>query len=614
MASTAMQAAAREALLQQRTPGGYWEGHLSSSALSTATAVVALALYTRESCDPDSTDAALVRKGIEWLTQQQNPDGGWGDTDRSVSNISTTALAWGALAFAPTNDAVAAAESRAETWLMKTVGSLDRGILSRAIVARYGKDRTFSVPILTLCALAGRFGPGPAAWRVIPQLPFELAVLPRWFFRMIALPVVSYALPALIALGLARHRRCPSRNLLTRTIRNIATARALRVLARLQPPHGGFLEATPLTSFVTMSLVAAGEADHPVAHRATHFLRQSVRNDGSWPIDTNLATWVTTLSVQALNAGGSICDYLDGRSRAALRAWLLSQQTREIHAYTGTAPGAWSWTHLPGGVPDADDTAGALLALRALDPDDQTRAAAARAVQWLLNLQNRDGGMPTFCRGWGALPFDRSGADLTAHAIRAWLAWRSDLDLPLQRRVDRAVDTGIGYLTREQRADGAFLPLWFGNQHASDDGNPVYGTSRVLLALRAVRNSTALGVETPMRRAAEWLLRTQNADGGWGGDQDTPSSIEESALAASALAACAGDPRAHAAARGGIEWITRATHGCTIWPSSPVGLYFARLWYYERLYPLVWAIDALERIASVALMEESPLVEERAHE
>ena len=71
-------------------------------------------------------------------------------------------------------------------------------------------------------------------------------------------------------------------------------------LTTLQPGNGGFLEATPLTSFVTMSLASMGEAQHPVAQRGVGFLRASVRPDGSWPIDTNLATWGTTLAVRAL--------------------------------------------------------------------------------------------------------------------------------------------------------------------------------------------------------------------------------------------------------------------------------------------------------------------------
>src|SRR4029077_8232431 len=132
------------------------------------------------------------------------------------------------------------------------------------------------------------------------------------------------------------------------------------------------------------------------------------RADGSWPIDTNLATWVTTLAVNALGQHETQNSKLETR----IRPWLLNQQYRTIHPYTRAAPGGWAWTDLPGGVPDADDTAGALLALRRLgEPDEQTRAATLAGARWLLGLQNRDGGIPTFCRGWGALPFDRSSAD-----------------------------------------------------------------------------------------------------------------------------------------------------------------------------------------------------------
>ena len=107
--------------------------------------------------------------------------------------------------------------------------------------------------------------------------------------------------------------------------------------------------------------------------------------------------------------------------------WLLACQHRQVHPFTGAAPGGWGWTDLSGAVPDADDTPGALLALAAwrdapsCSAADRARidAAAAAGIGWLLDLQNRDGGWPTFCRGWGQLPFDRSGADLTAHALRA---------------------------------------------------------------------------------------------------------------------------------------------------------------------------------------------------
>ena len=588
--------AARQALMEERTPAGHWEGRLSSSALSTATAVVALALFLRGRPSESSGDADLVQRGIGWLLDHQNRDGGWGDTDRSASNISTTALGWAALAFAGRSGAVAAAEGRAEAWLINTGGGLDPSRLAKAIVARYGRDRTFSVPILTMCALAGRMSSDPDAWRLIPQLPFELAVIPRRFFTVISLPVVSYALPALIAMGLVRHHHRPSGNPIARTIREASASRSLRVLDSLQPSTGGFLEATPLTSFVAMSLIGAGHANHHVVQRALDFLRRSVRDDGSWPIDTNLATWVTTLSVQALNASGRLTDHLDEPARAAVRDWLLAQQTRDEHPYTAAAPGAWSWTNLPGGVPDADDTPGALLALRDLAPDAETRHAAARGVRWLLDLQNRDGGIPTFCRGWGALPFDRSGADLTAHAVRAWLAWRSDLEPRLQARLDKALGRAIAYLAGAQRTDGAFVPLWFGNQHVTGEENPTYGTSRVLLALRAARGRTPRDVDAVVSRAIRWLVNAQNPDGGWGGDVGAPSSIEETALATSGLAGCADHEDASSAAGRGAAWLARATRQGTSFPASPIGLYFAKLWYYERLYPIILVAEALERL------------------
>src|SRR5262249_50079555 len=93
------------------------------------------------------------------------------------------------------------------------------------------------------------------------------------------------------------------------------------------------------------------------------------------------------------------------------------QQTKEVHPYTGAAPGAWGWSHLPGSVPDCDDTPGAMLALLSTGAH-WDRWGHAR--NWVKGLQNRDGGWPTFCRGWGKLPFDRSGTVLTAPSMRAF--------------------------------------------------------------------------------------------------------------------------------------------------------------------------------------------------
>ena len=61
--------------------------------------------------------------------------------------------------------------------------------MRQAIADRYGKDRTFSVPILTMLSLAGRLGADP--WRLVPQLPFELAACPHRWFQWLRLPVGS---------------------------------------------------------------------------------------------------------------------------------------------------------------------------------------------------------------------------------------------------------------------------------------------------------------------------------------------------------------------------------------------------------------------------------------
>src|SRR5207244_6205345 len=91
---------ARQKLLEARVAAGHWEGHLSSSALSTATAVCALEIARRHRDDAPMSLAALVKAGLQWLAQHQNGDGGFGDTPDSPSNISTTTLCWASLALA----------------------------------------------------------------------------------------------------------------------------------------------------------------------------------------------------------------------------------------------------------------------------------------------------------------------------------------------------------------------------------------------------------------------------------------------------------------------------------------------------------------------------------
>ena len=340
-----------------------------------------------------------------------------------------------------------------------------------------------------------------------------------------------------------------------------------------------------------MALCSAGAGEGEVVREALDFLRRSGREDGSWPIDTNLATWGTTLSVKAL--GG---DLPEG-SRAAVRSWLLGQQYKVQHAYCMSAPGGWAWTDLPGGVPDGDDTAGALLALRELSPTGNAddAAAAQAGAQWLMGLQNSDGGVPTFCTGWGALPFDRSAPDLTAHALAAWQAWRGgravDFAVPMQR--------AVAWLGKTQRSDGAWVPLWFGSEHETDEGNPVYGTAAVLKYLCRLSAEEFPGLRDVRRKAADYLIGVQHPDGKWsGGVGGGPGSIEETAAAMEALVAYArtGEGHQNTPIERGATALLNLTEEGTVFPVAPIGLYFARLWYYEKLYPLIAAVSAFRAL------------------
>lgn len=574
----------RRALLAARTPEGIWCGHLSSSPLATAVAVFALHQVDPEHHYND------IDSGLKWLAASQQSDGSWGDAERlDPGNLSTTLLCY-AVFCAIGRAAFAEVVEKAETWIRRQTGDLSAERICDAVYQVYGRDRTFAVPILTMCAIAGVLGPD--GWRFVKPLPFELAALPRGLFRRLKLSVVSYALPALIAIGQVKFQFDRPANPAARFLRSLLKAPTLNRLQAIQPSNGGFLEATPLTSFVVMSLAAMGQKTHPVVNRGVEFIRQSMRPDGSWPIDTNLSTWMTSLAMAALSCGEGEST-LSWRQEQSIWNWYRAQQFQGVHPYTGARPGGWSWTNLPGGVPDADDTAGALIALHTLGVrGEATRPAVKAGIEWLLELQNSDGGIPTFCRGWGRLEFDRSCPDITAHALTAWQSWQNETaDAALHKKMQQAIDRAVHYLAGVQRPDGAWLPLWFGNPASAAKTNPVYGTAKVLGALHLLAERP--DCKAMADRAAAFLLDAQNADAGWGSQQGAVSTIEETALAIHALAA-AESPAAKEPLQRGLLWLAEHTQRGTVFPAAPIGLYFAKLWYAEELYPVIFSLQALQ--------------------
>jgi squalene-hopene/tetraprenyl-beta-curcumene cyclase len=237
--------------------------------------------------------------------------------------------------------------------------------------------------------------------------------------------------------------------------------------------------------------------------------------------------------------------------------------------------------------------------LIALNHEDQeiVREPILSGCDWLGQLQNRDGGFPTFSRGWGKLPFDRSCADLTGHVILAMSKTVHVFGNLMSRKqhsdIKKSLVKAIIYLEKQQKPTGFWLPLWFGNQLTADYANPVYGTARVTAYLNESLN-TQLGSEYSVilklmiDRGCSYLTSVQNLDGSWGGAKNIPGSIEETALAITALVPNGFQEECTL----GMNWLAEKTKSDGI-VAAPIGLYFASLWYDEELYPLTTYLDCL---------------------
>jgi squalene-hopene/tetraprenyl-beta-curcumene cyclase len=196
--------------------------------------------------------------------------------------------------------------------------------------------------------------------------------------------------------------------------------------------------------------------------------------------------------------------------------WLLTKEVRRKGDWSvkrpNTEPSGWYFEFANEFYPDIDDTAMVLLALkhaRASSAKDHD-ACVQRALKWLLDMQSRDGGWAAFDvdNNWEPLsnvPFADHNAmlDPTCPDITGRV-----LEALCEQGAPRehpAVRRAIDYLMRSQEADGSWYGRW--------GVNYVYGT---FLALRGLRAAGVSDREAQVLRAGEWLRSIQNADGGWG--------------------------------------------------------------------------------------------------
>ncbi len=577
-------------LLNELNSNGFWTGELSSSALGVAVAVAALHFYNAHE------NKTEIENGYNWLKNNINTDGSFGDTPESPGNISTSLLVYAALnLYSDIDKSLQNLQSKIEVYLRQNDIDIHSDKVAETILAHYKTDYTFSVPILTMSALCGI--PKEKGFKKIPQLPFELALLPQKFYRLLNLSVVSYAIPALIAVGIVILKNKKSGNF-AKWIRKGAERKTLKILQNSMPQSGGFLEAIPLTAFVSLSLINAGHKELEVVKKGIGFLKRTQRKDGGWPIDVDLSTWITTLSIKAL--GSKKNEVLSTEQQNKLTQHLQTIQNKTVHPFNETSPGGWGWTNYSGSVPDADDTPGAMLALLLLNSPSEIKNEVLAGANWLIKLQNADGGFPTFSKGWGKLPFDQSCADLTGHCFLALAkvmdTFKNEISSIQTRKLSQSINKAAIYLQKHQQEEGSWLPLWFGNQHTKTHKNPVYGTARVLTylndALPCLSSNSELleKIESQISVGEKYLIKVQNADGSWGGASSIPGTIEETALAVSALSNKGYDKLC----KHGLNWLDNEfnTNGLK---AAPIGLYFASLWYDEKMYPLTAYLEAVTR-------------------
>ncbi len=612
--------AATRALGAEQQADGHWVYELEADVTIPAEYIL-LRHFLGE-----PVDAALEAKIATYLRRRQSPvHHGWPLYHDGGFDVSATIKAYFAL---------------------KMIGDPpDAPHMARARAAVLAAGGAEAGNVFTRIQLA-LFGAGP--WAVVPTIPPELILAPRWF--PVHLSRMSYwartvVVPLLVLCALKPRARNP----LGFRVDELYSGRPARLSSQADHVHKGwqlFFDALdvvlkrgdgwwpkrlrakaiqrceqwvtqrlngqdglgaiyPAMANSVMMYHALGcPPDHPDFAAARDSVERLliVKGDEVYCQPCVSPVWDTALAAHAMLEVGSQ-DAL-GRANRALD-WLRPRQVLDVAGdwadrRPDVRPGGWAFQYDNDYYPDLDDTAVVVMAMdRAAGISDGGNSEAiARAREWVDGLQCGDG-------GWGAfdadntsfylnnLPFADHGAlldpptaDVSARCVAMLAQLGEGADAPRMK-------AALAWLERAQEPEGS----WFGRWGV----NYIYGTWSVLCAL----GRAGVAREHPMvARAVDWLVAIQNPDGGWGescdsyaldrtGHEAAPSTASQTAWALLGLMAV-GETKSSQVARG-IDWLMAHQEGDGMWGQELyTGGGFPRVFYlryhgYPRYFPL-WAL------------------------
>jgi squalene-hopene/tetraprenyl-beta-curcumene cyclase len=611
----AIRRAQARALAVQRAEG-YWHAPLEANVGMDAQFVVFNRFMGRR---PEGVERRLV----ENMLATQSADGSWPLYHGGPGHLSTTIEAYFALKLAGRR-ADEAPLARAREFVLAHGGLARAGVFTRCFLAYFGEF----------------------PWSGLPAMPVEIVLLPPWF------PINIYALsswaretvvPLTILMAQRPHVALepgagvgelwtrpptaadlafpPSRRLVSwrnaflaldrllhlagrsqwKPLRARALGRAEAWVLAHQDPDGGWGGIQPPMLNSVMALRALGyRDDHPAVARGIAAIDDFlVEHAGRLFFQPCISpTWDTALMARALLDSGLAPDH-----PALVRAadWLIDRQVFQPGDWSvynrDLAPGGWAFEFTNAWYPDVDDSAVILMALERIpvaDPFRKERAMRA-GLAWTLGMQSRNG-------GWGAFDTDNDSEFLNRIPFADMEAMidppTEDLtgrvleligSLGMDRQGDRA-RRAHDFLLRTQRADGSWWGRW--------GANFVYGTWSALGGLAAIGD----GPDAPhVRRGVAWLRSCQNPDGGWGETLGSyvdegmagrgPSTPSQTAWAVMGL--LAGEAAPGPEVERGIEHLLATQRPDGSWDEDAFtgtgfpGHFYLRYWMYRDYFPLM---------------------------